>query len=182
MSDIADHYRRLATGFTEKVVAVTPDRWASPAPCEGWTARDVVRHMGDGAQMFLDRVNRRIPSTPSVDDDPVGAWFAVRDTVQAALDDPATATVEYDSPMGRMTFERGVDRFVGFDTLIHAWDLARAAGLDERLDPDEVHAAFEAAQPIDEMLRTPGVCGPKIEPPPGADEQTQLLNFLGRAV
>ncbi|MGH3980561.1 MAG: hypothetical protein ACRDRZ_16435 [Pseudonocardiaceae bacterium] len=41
---------------------------------------------------------------------------------------------------------------------------------------------FEVAQPMDEMLRTPGVCGPKLDPPPGADEQARLLAFLGRAV
>jgi hypothetical protein len=58
--------------------------------------------------------------------------------------------------------------------------LARATGGDERLDPNDVHEAFEASKPMDEMLRTPGVCGPKLDPPPGADEQTQLLAFLGR--
>ena len=31
-------------------------------------------------------------------------------------------------------------------------------------------------------MRGPTVFGPEIEPPPGADRQTQLLAFLGRAV
>lgn len=64
----------------------------------------------------------------------------------------------------------------------NTWDLARAAGLDEHLDPGDVHRLREMVQPTDEMLRTPGVCGPKLEPPPGANEQTQLLTSLGRAV
>ena len=59
---------------------------------------------------------------------------------------------------------------------------SRATGGDERLDPDEVHAVFEAMQPMDEMMRVPGVFGPKVEAPPGADEQTRLLAFMGRRV
>lgn len=30
------------------------------------------------------------------------------------------------------------------------------------------------------MIRMPGVFGPKVEPPPGADLQTRLLCFTGR--
>ena len=33
---------------------------------------------------------------------------------------------------------------------------------------------------MDEMMRTPGGFGPKIDPPPGADVQTRLLAFTGR--
>ncbi|MGH3494629.1 MAG: TIGR03086 family metal-binding protein [Sciscionella sp.] len=176
MSEIADRYRRRAAGFTARVEAVADDRWSRPSPCEGWTARDVVQHMTDGAATFLRRVDREIPAASS----PAALWAATRDMVQVALDDPTVASTEYDTPMGRMSFEQGVDQFVSFDTLIHTWDLARATGGDERLDPDDVHAAFEASQPLDAMLRSPGVCGPKLDPPPGADEQTRLLAFLGR--
>ena len=34
---------------------------------------------------------------------------------------------------------------------------------------------------MDEMMRGSGAFGPKVEAPPGADEQTRLLAFLGRA-
>jgi uncharacterized protein (TIGR03086 family) len=182
MSEIADRYRRRAAGLTSRVAAVRNDRWSAPAPCEGWTARDVVGHLADGADMFLERVGRAVPRDGAAEPDPVALWAATRDTTQAALDDPEVAATEYDSPMGRSTFERGVDQFVSFDVLVHTWDLARATGGDERLDPRDVHEVFEAARPIDDMLRTPGVCGPKIDPPPAADEQTQLLAFLGRRV
>ncbi|WP_267595820.1 TIGR03086 family protein [Carbonactinospora thermoautotrophica] len=125
-------------------------------------------------------VGREAPSRPSAD--PVAAWIQARDAVQAALDDPETAATERDTMFGRMSFEQIVGQFGCFDLLVHTWDLARAAGLDERLDPEEVHRVFETAKPMDEMMRRPGVCGPKLEPPPGADEQTRLLAFLGRAV
>jgi uncharacterized protein (TIGR03086 family) len=163
MGGISEHYRRLANAFTATVEAVPADRWESPAPCEGWTARDVVRHVVEAGGRFFRLIDHPVPGGPSVDEDPVLAWTATRDAVQAALDDPGVAHLEYDSQtMGKATFEQGVEMFGTFDLFIHGWDLARAAGLDERLDPDEVHRVYEEVQPMDQMLRTPGVCGPKL--------------------
>jgi hypothetical protein len=59
-------------------------------------------------------------------------------------------------------------------------DLARATGLDERLDPDAVARMLDGIEPMDEALRSSGHYGPKVEVPEGADEQTRLLAFLGR--
>ncbi len=63
---------------------------------------------------------------------------------------------------------------------MHTWDLARATGLDERLDPDEVHALFVTMEPMDEMLRQSGQFGARVPVPDDADEQTKLIAFTGR--
>jgi uncharacterized protein (TIGR03086 family) len=180
MTEISERFHRRAASFTSRVEAVPPDRWDNPSPCEEWTARDIVQHMVDNAQRFYGLVGRELPPGPSVTEDPVGAWKGARDAIQAGLDDPDIATLEYDGQMGKGTFEQGVDRFGGTDLVIHAWDLARATGGDERLDPDDVHAVYESLKPMDDMMRSPGAFGPKLEPPPGADEQTRLLAFAGR--
>ena len=73
-----------------------------------------------------------------------------------------------------------IGRFVTMDTLVHTWDLARTIGADERLDEDSVRRAYEALKPMDDMIRQPNVFGPKLDPPPGADLQTEFLFFLGR--
>lgn len=177
---VSARFRSLAAGFTARVEAVAPDGWESPSPCIDWTARDVVRHMVGNVDWFFGMVGRERPEAPSADDDPVAAWAAARDAMQEALDDPEVATKEYEGAFGRSTLEQSVDRFMCIDLLVHAWDLARAAGLDERLDPEEVHRVHEAVQPMDEMLRSPNAFGPKVEPPEGADEQARLLAFLGR--
>ncbi len=182
MSEVADRYRRLARAFTDRVEAVPAERWANPSPCAGWTARDVVRHMVETSEVFLGMVGLELPAGPSADDDPVAAWAAARDAVQATLDDPALASLSYDGRFGPTTFEQGVGRFVCADLVVHTWDLARATGLDERLDPDAVHELLVGMEPMDEILRESGAFGPKVEPPEGADEQTRLLAFLGRAV
>jgi len=64
--------------------------------------------------------------------------------------------------------------------LIHTWDLARAVGLDERLDQDEVRRLFESMEPNDELMRQGTAFGPRVEVPDDADEQTKLLAFTGR--
>ena len=84
---------------------------------------------------------------------------------------------------GEQPFESLVGRLLCADTLFHTWDLARATGQDEQLDPRRsTSAAPSSSTPLDEAIRRPGGFAPKIEPPPDADEQTRLLNFGGRAV
>ena len=154
MSESADRYRRIADGFTARVEAVPDDAWDRPAPCDGWVARDVVRHLVE--------------------------WVPGYFQVYADLDDPVVATQEFDSPPGRMTVEAAIDALCAGDLLVHTWDLARATGLDERLDPDEVHRMLEGMLPMDEALRSSGHYGPRVEVPDDADEQTRLIAFVGR--
>ncbi|CAN5135958.1 maleylpyruvate isomerase family mycothiol-dependent enzyme [soil metagenome] len=180
MTMTSDRFRSLAAGFAARVEAVPEDRWSDPSPCDEWTARDVVAHVVQGPGLFFGLVDRELPPGPSVVDDPAAAWAAARDSLQAGLDDPAVAQLEFEGEMGQATFEMAINRFFCTDVLIHTWDLARATGLDERLDPEVVHDVLEGIRPMDEVLRASGAFGPKLDPPDGADEQTQLLAFLGR--
>ena len=178
MSDTAERYRKVAAAFTERVEQVPAGAWDNPTPCEGWAARDIIRHIVDTTAYFLG--DKMAADLPSVDEDPVAAWKAARDQIQSALDDPALATMEVESPMGTSTFEHLVGIFGVGDVLVHTWDLARATGLDETLDPVEVSRLFAFMQPMDEMMRQGGAFGPKVEVPDDADEQTRLIAFTGR--
>lgn len=188
-SESSDRFARVAAQFTERVRAVPDDAWENPAPCEGWVARDVVRHLVGwlpGPGYLLGTWNVDTGPLPSVDEDPLGAWEAVRAAIQGALDDPAVADREEDAgPPGRLTFAAAVDMTVTPDVLVHTWDLARAAGLDETLDPDEVArqmAGIRAMPPeVDAAMRDSGHYGAKVDVAPDADEQTRLLAFMGRA-
>lgn len=181
MSDAAERYRKVAAAFTERVQAVPAGAWDAPTPCEGWVARDVVRHLVEWLPaFFFGTWGIDAPALPSVEEDPVGAWVALDRTIQGALDDPAVARSERETRMGRSSFEDTIDMICTGDVLIHTWDLARATGLDESLDPDEVHRMLVGAEPLDEALRSSGHYGPRVEVPAAADEQAQLLAFLGR--
>jgi uncharacterized protein (TIGR03086 family) len=67
-----------------------------------------------------------------------------------------------------------------FDLVVHGWDLARAAGLDEHIEPDDVAHVFARARSFGPAMRSPLAFGPEVEAPLSADEQCQLLAFLGR--
>lgn len=182
MSEIADRYRRIAAAFTDRATAVPAAGWDAPAPCEGWVARDVVRHMVEWMpSVVFTGTGLAVPDdAPSVDDDPAGAWLAFDGTVQSGLDDPEIAMREVDMRMGTFTYEQAVANFCIADVLVHTWDLARATGLDETLDADEVHGALAGMESVDELLRSSGHYGPKVEVAEDADEQTRLIAFTGR--
>ena len=190
MGEIGARFEKVAAAFSSRVAAVPAGAWDRPAPCEGWVARDVVRHLLEwlpGPGFLLGTFGVETGPIPSVDTDPMAAWAVVRDAIQRALDDPAVATrVEDCGPPGRLSLAAAVDMTCTPDVLIHTWDLARATGLDERLDPDEVRrqlAAIDALPPeVDEAMRSSGHYGPRVAVPDDADDQTRLLAFMGRTV
>ena len=180
MTEVSERYARLADAFAAKIAAVPSDRWASPSPCTEWTARDVVGHVVSTQGMILGLVGREVGEIRSIDDDPLGAFTDARAVVQRDLEDPARAGTEFDGSWGKSTFEGAVDRFLCFDLVVHGWDLARAAGLDEHIDPDEVARVRAAAETFGDQMRGPRAFGAEVEPPAGANEQEKLLAFLGR--
>ncbi|WP_235979984.1 TIGR03086 family metal-binding protein [Streptomyces albidus (ex Kaewkla and Franco 2022)] len=178
----ADEHRTVARVFTERVRGTDPGSWDNPAPCEGWAARDVVRHLVEWFPGFLKAgAGVELPKGPSVDDDPVAAWEVHRDGVQALLDDPATAHKLLSNPhIGEIPLDQAVDRFYTADVFMHTWDLARATGQEEHLDPAKCAQLLDGMLPLDEVLRASGQYGARVEVPESADVQTRLLAFIGR--
>lgn len=176
----SERHRRHAGAFSDRVRG-TRD-WAAPAPVAGWTARDVVRHLVEWFPGFLASSSEvALPPGPSVDDDPVAAWCHQADAVQALLDDPATAGRRLANPhVGELPLDQAVDRFYTPDVVMHTWDLARATGQDDRLDPAVCAELLAGMQPLDELLRRSGQYGPRVAVPDGADVQDRLLGFIGR--
>ena len=179
MSEVADRYGRIADGFTARVTAVPPGAWTNPSPCSDWTAHSVVAHLVEVTRGMVTRLNGGDPSPPDTDEDLVAAWKVESEAVQAGLSSDRSRT-EVDGVGGKVPWEELIGTVLCADTLIHTWDLARATGQDERLDPAGVEAAHAFLLPNDEMLRRPGAFDAKREPPADADPQTKLLCFVGR--
>lgn len=187
MSEIADRYRARADAFQRKVAAVTPDAWDNPSPCADWTARDVVGHVVDMHHVMLRSVEREPTAAPSLREDPLGAFLSARTDVEALLEDSELAASQCSTPMGPMTVEDHIDGVASQDLVIHGWDLARATGQDDTIDPQEVERMWPDAQNIGEELRTPGafgpgivVFGPEVAVPADAPLQDRLLGLMGR--
>lgn len=182
MTELSDRFRKVAADFTRRVEAVPDGAWDNNAPCDGWVARDIVRHLVEWMPaFFLSGWDIDQPPIPSVDEDPQAAWEALRDAIQGALDDPDIASHARDTPMGHVTFEEAFAMAGLTDVLVHTWDLARATGLDERLDADEVHQlAHDIATIDDTPMRESGHYGPRVTVADDADEQSKILAFMGR--
>jgi len=180
MSEIADRYARLADAFATAVAAVPDERWSSTSPCEGWTARDVVQHVCDTQALFLGFVDEPAGEGPSVTDDPVGAWHAASAPVRAVLAHPARASATFEGFFGTTSFESAVDRFVSFDLVVHRWDLARATGGDDTVDPADAQRVLDGVAAFGPALYSPGVCAEAVSVGPDADVVTRMLAVVGR--
>jgi uncharacterized protein (TIGR03086 family) len=193
LSDQAERFRRAADGFQARIDATPDDGWTSASPCPGWTAQDVVVHVINEARRIVTTLRGVEPSPvhgvgvaemgslPRLDQaaDPAAAWKEISAELTFAIDDPACRTVELPTPVGPIPFGDTVEALPE-DVLIHTWDLARATGGDERLDPELVAHVHAHLKPMDEALRQPWAFGPKVPPPPDADPQTEFLCFVGR--
>ena len=178
--DPAHVHRWVAGGFTARVEGTTD--WDAPAPVAGWTARDVVRHLVEWFPGFLAAgAGITLRPGPSVEEDPVGAWRTHRDQVQALLEDPATADRMLSNPhLGELPLGPAVSQFYTADVFMHTWDLARATGQDETLDPALCAELLAGMEPMEELLRSSGQYGPRVPVPEDADVQTRMLAFIGR--
>jgi uncharacterized protein (TIGR03086 family) len=176
----AERHRQVAGLFTERVLGATS--WDAPTPVAGWAARDVVRHLTEWSTRFLAAgVGIKLPSGPSVDDDPVAAWQVHRDGVQEVLDDPGTPQRELSNPhIGVLPLDVAINRFYTPDVFMHTWDLARATGQDDRLDPDFCAELLGEMEEMEEAIRASGQFGSRVAVPADADVQTRLVGFIGR--
>jgi len=181
MNAIADRYRTLADAFEAKVAGVRPDDWSNASPCADWSARDVVAHVIEVHGMMVRPLDTGLSDAPEVADDPLAAFRSARADLERVLDDPAVADAEYDGMFGRTSVAATVDRFLGFDLVVHGWDLARATGQDETIPGAEVDRVLAFVEQIGtSTMRENGVTGPEVPVPPDAPAQDRMLGLLGR--
>ncbi len=173
----AERHRAVSAAFTVCVERTTD--WAAPTPVEGWTARDVVGHLTDWFPAFLQSGSGvRLPPGPGVDGDPVATWRGQCEAVQQLLEGPDAV---FDHPMvGRLDLATAIDRLYISDVFMHTWDLARATGQDDRLDPDLCRELLDGMLGMEEALRGSGHYGPLVPVPEDAGPQARLLGFIGR--
>jgi uncharacterized protein (TIGR03086 family) len=188
MSDNLRTYTRAVFAFDHVIKSAKPNVYTRKAPCAGWTGQNVYEHaLGNLAMIKAYAKTGKGPkSTPKLGKDPLGAWIKLRDDVLTTLDHPDVLQSNASQPFGPDFGDMPVDQLVGFmaaELAVHVWDMARTAKVDERLEPSLVKFAHTTWKSLPEsVLRMPGMMGPAVKPAAGADAQTKMLNFLGRAV
>ena len=80
--------------------------------------------------------------------------------MQALLDGPGRRPGSATRRPARSRWTRAIDQFYTADVFMHTWDLARATGQDDRLDPTFCAELLAGMEPIEEILRASGQYGP----------------------
>jgi uncharacterized protein (TIGR03086 family) len=173
--DIVDRYQDAADGFTARLDAVSDDQWDNPTPCADWNVRQLVDHVIEIQSQIPEGLGSSVPDGAT----PQERWNRVREAAVAALRQPGVFERTMPGRGGDVPVEMALLPRLS-DLMLHAWDLARATGGDEHVDADSAAVVLEFLKPNDEILRSSGTFGPKVDPPPGADAAVELLCFSGR--
>lgn len=140
----------LEAGLTEFDTRVRGVRdWAAPTPCAEWSTRELVNHVTSehlwapyllrGAT--LAEVGDRFDGDV-LDDDPVAAWTAASTASRESFHEHRALPGHVHTTGGPIEAVEYAWQMV-FDLTIHAWDLARGAGLDDTLDAELVATVHE---------------------------------------
>jgi uncharacterized protein (TIGR03086 family) len=187
MAETPQHFRTAAEHFSELVAAIPDDRWDSATPCVEWDVRALVRHVAEEmlwvAPLFsgetIESVGDRFEGD-ILGDDPKAAWVAAVGPAIEAIEAPGAMDAVCQLSMGPTPGREYAGQLI-VDLTVHGWDLARAAGLDETIDPELVEACLKTIEPWKPMLASMGdYFAPPVEPADDADSATVLLNTLGR--
>jgi uncharacterized protein (TIGR03086 family) len=177
---------RALANTAQIVDALEPDQLGCPTPCSEWTVRDVLNHVVVGHHFSAAVVNGTEPPYAQMDlpdlvgDDPRGPYRAGAQVLLDAFSAPGALERRCATPAGEMPGAAWIN-FAIFDTYVHGWDLARAAGIDAAF-PDEVtepilgfvRVAFVMPDWPVHVMREP------LDGYAGAAPMDQLVAYLGR--
>lgn len=184
---LLDRFHLASKGFEHHLRAVPPGAWDAPTPCSEWNVRQLVNHMTRGNLNYVGllRGATRDEFLAARDADALGAdplaafTGSVRACARAFAEADALDRV-VDYPLGKLTGRRALALRTA-DSTVHTWDLARALGADDTLDPRLVAWLDESYGDIFAGLAlNSGVFAEPPPVPPGASRQDRLLTRFGR--
>jgi uncharacterized protein (TIGR03086 family) len=184
--DIPAMFRRAVAEFDARVRQIGDQDWQATTPDEEWNVRDLVNHVvgedlwappllaGSTIAEVGDRFDGDVLGA-----EPKGAWkLASAAAVNAVEEDGAMDRIVHLSFGDFPGREYAMQMFA--DHLIHAWDLARAIGADERLDTALVTSCATWFDSAEDAYRSAGAIAARPPVPGLADAQTVLLARFGR--
>jgi uncharacterized protein (TIGR03086 family) len=186
MSTLLEQYEHALAEFGKRVEQVGDDQWSSSTPCTEWDVRRLVAHVVDEQRWApyllsggtVADVGDRFADDP-LGDDPKAAWRAAseaaRDAFEAAGALDHHVVVSYGEISARdYLWEMTVD------AAVHAWDLARGIGADDRLDPELVRRIHTETEKDVESLAASGRFDPPVHVASHSDLQARMLALFGR--
>jgi uncharacterized protein (TIGR03086 family) len=163
--ELGERHLAVCRRFGEAVRAAN-GKWDRPSPCGAWDARGVLEHVIGFHDVLLLRPIGLKPHRPR--DDPQLRWELTYGALRGAFQPDNRSDVPAMMP--------NVTR----DVLIHTWDLARAVGADDRLDPSWCELFYTALSTDALALSGSGMFDAPVAVGNHADVQSKLLARLGR--
>ena len=183
-TDVLALYARAIPIANRIVANVRPDQLDAPTPCTEWDVRALLNHTAGLNRALAAGAAGEPPPAQDADhlgDDPAAAFAAAANAAHAALRAPGGLERTYRLPWGDMA---GMDLAPVYlaDTVIHAWDLAKATGQPTALDPDLCEAVLAWGRTMMRPeFRTPASgFGPELPAPAEAPVCARLAAFYGR--
>jgi uncharacterized protein (TIGR03086 family) len=184
---LIDRFLLASKGFEHPLRAVPPDGWDAPTPCTAWDVRALVNHMTRGNLNYVGLLRGATREeflaardADALGDDPVTAFTDSVRACAAAFAEAGALDLVVDYPLGKLTGRRAL-AVRTTDSTVHTWDLARALGADETLDPGLVAWIDENHDDIFAGLElNPRVFADPPPSAPGASRQDRLLTRFGR--
>ena len=179
---------RAADGFQTRLRLVTDAQRTLPTPCPEFNVHDLVAHQVRGMRIYtllLHGAAREVVAKEQDSDigsdDWVGAFRGAYQVMREGFGAPGALERTVAHPgMGEIPATMLFDLRLG-ELAVHGWDLARAIGADDTIDPDVVAALWAFAEPLSGMLPSTGYfSSPSGDVPDTAPMQTRLLDLLGR--
>jgi len=184
--DMPAMFRRAAGEFDARVRVIGDGQWQAATPDGEWSVRDLVNHVtgedlwappllaGSTIAEIGDRFDGNVLGA-----DPLAAWTAASaGAVRAVGQDGAMERIVHLS-FGDFPGREYTQQLLA-EHLIHAWDLARAIGADERLDDELVESCAIWLDAVEDAYRDAGVIAARTPVSSDADAQTVLLARFGR--
>jgi uncharacterized protein (TIGR03086 family) len=181
-----DLLSRANDGFTQRLALVRPDQWGAPTPCAAWDVRALVNHVVGANRRYTMLLHGatadEVDATRTADhlgDDPVASFVATATELSAAIREPGAMARTAQHPAGERTGAQLLEMRV-LDVAVHTWDLARAVGTDEALDPDVVAFALTLEDTFEAGRERGAFAPPQREAPLDLSAQDRLLHLSGR--
>jgi uncharacterized protein (TIGR03086 family) len=168
-----------ATSIAQRLVDnVSPDQLGAPTPCAEWDLRALLNHaIGlNHAALTAD-----FPDGDLVGDDPGTAFADSARAAAAAFAAPGALERTVQLPWGEMTGE-ALAQLLVMDLTIHSWDLAKATGQLDALDPELCAETLARGQAMmrDEYRQPGRGFGPEIAVAADAPICDRMAAFFGR--
>jgi uncharacterized protein (TIGR03086 family) len=170
-----------ALGYTRAALSTVGADRSGPSPCAEWSLADLLDHMDDGLDAFLEgaggavRVPVEVPPRQGTDLTLLQRKACHLLGVWSAPTPPLVLVGDRLVPSGLLVSAAALE------ITVHGWDVAQATGAGDDLPDDLARALMPVAQAVVTPEDRPGRFAAPQRTRPDASSSEVLLGFLGRA-